>query len=127
MIHTDKGVHLIKKTILQLVGKDSPSSLHELDIEESSPELIFTQEEEGLSDDERELLFTKIFAAGGRVPVTDKPDWNLIIHRAPTTGIIHLCLERKTERYEETRYIAYRLCTKRGKHIFMLTFVHKLG
>ncbi|OXA53199.1 uncharacterized protein LOC110851340 [Folsomia candida] len=120
-IKTEEGVDLIRKTILQLVGKDSPSA-PELDIEESSPELIFTQKEEGLTDDERELLFTKIFEAGGRVPVVDKPDWNLIIHKAPTTGIIHLCIESmRRQAGGDSEYRAYRLCTKENCYQYQRT------
>ncbi|XP_021952353.1 uncharacterized protein LOC110849260 isoform X2 [Folsomia candida] len=106
----DEGVELIRKTILDLVGTNSLFSPH--NIYEDSPELILTQEE-GLSDEQREQLFTAIFAKGGRVPIIDKPGWSLVIHKAPKSGIVHLCVEKPEMAKGEPVYRANRLCTEK--------------
>ncbi|XP_035706055.1 uncharacterized protein LOC110841660 [Folsomia candida] len=106
-----EGVDLIKRIILDLAGVESTSSAG-LNVDEASPELILTQEDVGLSDEQRELLFTEIFKKGGRVPVIDKPGRSLIIHKAPTTGFIHLCVEKPKVSNGVSVYQAFRLCTE---------------
>ncbi|OXA50482.1 uncharacterized protein LOC110854282 [Folsomia candida] len=106
-----EGVDLIKRKILELAGAESTSSAG-LNVDEASPELILTQEDVGLVDEQRELLFTEIFKKGGRVPVIDKPGWSLIIHKAPTTGFIHLCVEKPKVENGVGAYQALRLCTE---------------
>ncbi|OXA56818.1 uncharacterized protein LOC110845954 [Folsomia candida] len=108
-----EGVDQIKKTILRLVGlvpdETTPS---DLDVFEASPQLVLSQEEQGLTSGQRETLFQEIFRRGGRVDVEDKPGWFLIIHKAPTTGLIHLCLEMAHKSRGASIYVAIRLCTK---------------
>ncbi|XP_035706081.1 uncharacterized protein LOC110847025 isoform X2 [Folsomia candida] len=96
---------------MQLIGPNS-SPVQEDD--ESSPELVLTQEDKGLTDEQREELFTVIFTRGGRVPVIGKPDWNIIIHKSPENGIIHLCIEYLSNHKRGFLYKAERLCTKRN-------------
>ncbi|OXA43640.1 uncharacterized protein LOC110858661 [Folsomia candida] len=110
-ITKDEGVDITKRKILELAGVESTSSAG-LNIDEASPELVLTQEDHGLTDEQREFLFTKIFEKGGRVPVIDKPGWSLIIHKAPTTGFIHLCVEKPKVHNGVGIYQAYRLCTE---------------
>lgn len=98
---------------MQLIGPNS-SPVQEDD--ESSPELVLTQEDKGLTDEQREELFTVIFTRGGRVPVIGKPDWNIIIHKSPENGIIHLCIEYLSNHKRGFLYKAERLCTKRSKY-----------
>ncbi|XP_035707456.1 uncharacterized protein LOC110848946 isoform X2 [Folsomia candida] len=106
--YTGEGVDLIKTTILRLVGlAQTETNSPDLDIFEASPELVSTQEEQGLTAGQREIL-----RRGGRVDVVDKPGWFLIIHKAPTTGLIHLCLETPRKIKGKWAYGALRLCTK---------------
>ncbi|OXA43858.1 uncharacterized protein LOC110858416 [Folsomia candida] len=108
-----EGVDQIRKTILRLVGvAQNETTSSDLDVFEASPELVSTQEEQGLTAGQREVLFQEIFGRGGRVDVEDKPGWFLIIHKAPTTGLIHLCLEVPQTNRGVLGYIAIRLCTK---------------
>ncbi|XP_035710519.1 uncharacterized protein LOC110853548 [Folsomia candida] len=118
LCYIDEGVDKIRQTILRLVGLAPETISADLDVYEASPEIILTQEEQGLTDGQRETLFKEIFARGGRVPVDDKPGWFLIIHKAPTTGIIHLCLEKLSG---ANVYEAFRLCTKPKCYQFMHT------
>ncbi|XP_035709771.1 uncharacterized protein LOC118436243 isoform X2 [Folsomia candida] len=110
---TDEGVDKIRKTILRLVGLAPDAAISpDLPLFEASPEPTFTPEEQGLTAGQREALFKEIFGRCGRVEVDDKPGWFLIIHKAPTTGIIHLCLENLRKNANATVYSAYRLCTE---------------
>ncbi|XP_021951339.1 uncharacterized protein LOC110848429 [Folsomia candida] len=108
-----EGVDKIRMTILRLVGlAPTETASPDLDVYEASPQLFLTQEEQGLTAAQREVLFQEIFRRGGRVDVEDKPGWFLIIHKAPTTGLIHLCLERPKIDRGILIYDATRLCTK---------------
>ncbi|XP_021956003.1 uncharacterized protein LOC110852287 isoform X2 [Folsomia candida] len=107
------GVDQIKKTILRLVGlAPNETTSSDLDVFQASPQLVLTQEDEGLTAGQREALFQEIFRRGGRVEVEDKPGWFLIIHKAPTTGLIHLCLETPYRSKGGLAYIASRICTR---------------
>ncbi|XP_021957466.1 uncharacterized protein LOC110853503 isoform X2 [Folsomia candida] len=109
-----EGGDKIRKTILRLVGlAETETTSPDLDVYEASPQLVLTQEEQGLTAAQREVLFQEIFLRGGRVELDDKPGWFLIIHKAPTTGLIHLCLEKPHIHSRGVLlYTAARLCTE---------------
>ncbi|XP_021957673.1 uncharacterized protein LOC110853672 [Folsomia candida] len=118
-----EGVDQIRKTILRLVGlAETETTSPDLDVYEASPQLVLTQEEQGLTAAQKEVLFQEIFRRGGRVVVEDKPGWFLIIHKAPTTGLIHLCLEIPRQVRGVWIYAAFRLCTKPKCYQYNSTF-----
>ncbi|XP_035712534.1 uncharacterized protein LOC118437544 isoform X2 [Folsomia candida] len=111
---TDKTkVELAEKTILHLIGFD-PDTSPASNIYEDSPDWVLTPQGVKLTDEQREILFQKIFAAGGRVPLIGKPELSIIIHKSPTNKVIHLCLEL----VEEGIYKARRFCTEPGCYTY---------
>lgn len=104
---------MAEKTILHLIGFD-PDTSPASNIYEDSPDWVLTPQGVKLTDEQREILFQKIFAAGGRVPLIGKPELSIIIHKSPTNKVIHLCLEL----VEEGIYKARRFCTEPGTFAF---------